>query len=239
MKIQPSLERGTAYDELAHEYYNSRLHPTSANFRLASKNLLHDQLDELTAEGFALEVGCGMSVVAELLMQNQRPLSGLMLLDSSETMLHYSLPYQQRGARLLAGDAAQLPFEANTFAVITSVLGDPYNHASFWAEISRTLRPRGIAFFTTPSFQWSEAFRTLETSHVAEFELSDGQILRVPSLIYPLAEQTRLIETAGLRVQEVVDTPLHSLREQAVSKKLSYCLTLHDPVVTAFVVTKP
>jgi SAM-dependent methyltransferase len=106
----------------------------------------------------------------------------------------------------LVSDAEQLSIRTASVDAILASLGDPYNTAAFWRECSRVLRPGGRVFFTTPSFEWAQAFReeTEAPPMAAEFELVDGRALFVPSFVRSPTEQAALIRSAGLDVEKEV-----------------------------------
>ena len=229
------------YEQLASEYYDSSRHPTCANFREGSILLLHSWLRKLLpVRGRFCEVGCGMSVGAELLAGNGAALDRLTLVDSSRSMLGHSRKYANLGAQLLVGDAFLLPLPSQSFDFVLSSLCDPYNKLSFWKEVHRILLPDGIAFITTPSYDWAAAFRRSSeyARQSAEFELSDGRRLHVPSWIYPKDVQRKLIEESGLLVKEVVDVAISALKSERLSPKLVLERGSGASMVTGFLLRK-
>src|SRR3989442_58588 len=89
--------RGT-YEDLALEYYDPNLHPTSANFREASAEVLRDWLEFVEFNGaWICEVGAGKSLIPEFL-NGRVCLDRLILVDSSPSMLAYSKPWCVAGA---------------------------------------------------------------------------------------------------------------------------------------------
>src|SRR5579871_2229126 len=183
------------YDDLAPEYYDSGRHPTSANFREASRKLLFPWFRELIPPNACiLEVGAGCSIVSEWLAEVKWPVARFIASDLSLKMLSYSGMPGSPVASVVC-DAQQLPFTANSFDYLVSSLGDPYNTPLFWKEAARVLRIGAYSFFTTPSFEWAQQFRDGD-SH-AEFLVSGGHIL-VPSYIKSLESQRILIEESGL-----------------------------------------
>lgn len=214
-------ERG-GYDDVAFEYYDSRKHPTTANFRQASALLLTSWLRDIPPDGGPIvEVGAGDSLLAELLAALGRSLRDVTLTDASEVMLAYSRKWLAHGVRLKIADAASLPAPSGSVALLVAVLGDPYNTPAFWLEAARVLTPEGICLYTTPSYEWSRRFRAAanEPEASAQFEVGTRSVL-VPSFIYPTAEQTEMIGRSGLRVAEIDSVSLDALQEQTVSHKL-------------------
>lgn len=227
------------YESLALEYYDEQRHPTCSNFRWASKAFIQDWIEGLDHHLRVLEVGAGKSLLAELLLPAWGGLRHLVALDSSERMLRHSQAFSRWSVRLILGDCCAVPFRDETFDIIAAVLGDAYNGKAFWYEAHRLLRPNGIALFTSPSFEWAAAFRSRELMYRAEFLLRNGQILPVPSRIYPRDQQIELIESSGLLVKEVTDIPISGLQSQALSPKLLPWRGPQAPVVTGYVTTRP
>ena len=198
------------YDDLALEYYDSGRHPTCANFREGSRNLLVPWLRELAdPDTRILEVGAGSSIVSEWLVHDKRSVIRFVATDLSPRMLRYSMT-NASNAELVICDAEQLPFADGSFDLVVSSLGDPYNTITFWREVTRVLRRGAHALFTTPSFEWARQFRNGHTH--AEFVTSSGQLLVVPSLKSG-ESQRAMIESSGLtlvRYQEIEEAQLTS-----------------------------
>jgi ubiquinone/menaquinone biosynthesis C-methylase UbiE len=231
MQTQNNQEkiRGGTYDELAPEYYDSKKHPTSANFREASKALITPWLSRLLRPQWeVMEVGAGRSVVAEWLTETGRTVASLWITDSSLEMLSYSSGFD---ANLVQCDARHMPFTANSFEVIVSSLGDPYDTSAFWKETSRVLKPGGYILFTTPSFQWAAKFRG--GVKTAEFQLHRGEVIRVPSFVRPRFLEERMIKHAGLTVLSSAQFHDQGIWDSPRSPKLR-----EGPIVTGYIVQK-
>jgi SAM-dependent methyltransferase len=227
------------YSVLAAEYYDPIRHPTSANFRSASVEIVRGWLPcVLPSKGLILDVGAGDSVVAAVMAERRAPLERLLLTDSSEVMLAHSEPWIQMGARAEVADAANLPVRDQSVGVLVASLGDPYNTADFWTEARRVLHPRGLMIFTTPSHEWSESFRSLngEPEDSAEFELTDGRKVRVPSFIYDQARQRHVIAQAKLSVAGLYSAFLGELGDMPISPKLA--VDAGTPIVVGYKVTR-
>ncbi len=225
------------YEELADEYYNASRHPTCANFYnaslLAAEQWVSGYLPHVE---IACEVGCGRSALAELLVGNPSIAERLVLLDSSPSMLRYSMRYQTGRTRLILADAEELPFGPQSINALLSSLGDSYNTPQFWSEVKRVLRRDGIGLFTTPSSTWVQIFRDdIPTKTYAEFELRDDQKICVPSKVYSSEEQKQLIAAHDLIVKDVVEVPLSALRSSVISPKLLTAYGYDLPVVTGFI----
>lgn len=212
------------YEDIALEYYDPIRHPTCANFHKASGHLLSKWLKQFHIEnGWLCEVGPGKSLLAELLDEQGATLDRLILVDSSISMLAYSKPWAVKGAHFLLGDALRLPIPSESIELLVSSLGDPYNEYNerrFWKEVYRVLRPGGISFFTTPSYEWASTFRSESDIIWAEFELLDGRHVRVPSWIYPEDKQLKIFRDSGFFVKDVVQVSLSALKSETISPKL-------------------
>lgn len=229
------------YEMLVPEYYDSVRHPTCANFRQASYSLLKGWVQLLLSQnGRVCEVGPGKSLIAELLTQHGYILDNLFLVDSSPSMLAYSNHGNTHGAKLMLGNAEALPIPSGSISIVVSSLGDPYNSLRFWKETSRILKRGGLALFTTPSYEWAIAYRGEcgEDFAYAEFELANGRKVRVPSIIYPVNEQIRLIESSGLIVEEITHIPLSALDLDELSPKLSVLKESKSSVVAGYLASK-
>lgn len=222
----PTLLTGS-YADLASEYYDPRRHPTCANFREASQLLLTPWLCDLTNDRVdVLETGAGASIVCEWLVDTRRRIGRLVVTDVSKEMLRYS-----RGSticsHLIVCDAQQLPLISSGFDLVVASLGDPYNSVPFWSEVARVLRPGGHVLFTTPSFEWALQFRG--GSHKAEFILSNGQAITVPSDILSNDAQRRLVEgceMALVEIRVIQDSELHRTPRSPKLRK--------GPIVTGY-----
>jgi SAM-dependent methyltransferase len=205
---RPELRLGT-YEDLAGEYYDSELHPTCANFREASRYLLVPWLNEFNGPNCSiLEVGAGDSIVSEWLAGNKRTVQRFVAADLSWNMLRYSLD-RGTGAELVVCDAQQLPFTPNSFDIVVSPLGDPYNTIQFWKEAKRVLKKNGHVLFTIPSFEWAQQFRNSDNH--AEFQVCSGGLLAVASYVLSAENQCALISNAGLspiRISHMADSQL-------------------------------
>jgi SAM-dependent methyltransferase len=226
-----SENRVGSYSEVAAEYYDSALHPTCANFREGSLQLIGGWLEKLaTPLSTILETGAGNSVVGELLQHQGRSVRQFVATDSSSAMLSYT---RMAGCclPLAVCDAKQLPFASDRFDLVVSSLGDPYNTSEFWQEARRVLRPGGYILFTSPAADWAERFRS--GIRRAEFTTADGRVVSVPSYVEPDDAEKRLIESCQLDLVEAQTFDDSQLRRTARSRKLRAGV-----VVTGYLVQK-
>ena len=233
---------GTAlstYDDIAAEYYDDVRHPTCANFFELSAAFLVPRIKKYAPVARAiLEVGTGRSIVAPTVGANKLPLSHVTLLDQSPRMLEHSRNWERYGATMLVADATNTGLPPSSFELIVSSLGDPYNDANFWQEVSRLLDSGGVCLFTTPAWEWSQGFRSEPHRSVAEFVLADGAKAHVHSNIPSVATQSEMIGDAGLRLEEVQEHDARQLSGRLSSKLLIEGQISALPVVRGFVVKK-
>jgi SAM-dependent methyltransferase len=185
-----------------------------------------------------LEVGCGLSLLADILKQRGSSLDHVLLTDSSPSMLRYSARWHELGAVSVLSSADALPVQDSSVDVVVSSLGDPYNTKEFWSEVRRCLKSGGRAFFTTPSYEWASSYRHREhyPDSESEFLLRSGVEVTLPSLIVPEAEQIDLIEASGLKVVSRARFALSELTGR-VSPKLRIPGSVDVPIVVAYVAT--
>src|SRR5271157_817720 len=227
----PKYRHGT-YSDLASEYYDSRRHPTSANFREASQYLRAPWLLELLRPwSRVLEIGAGRSVVAELLADSGQSPALFVVSDLSPEMLSYTPSFLEHPPSLCLCDAELLPFASNSFDLIVSSLGDPYNTVDFWQGVARVVCPEGYVVFTTPSFEWAKQFRN--GTNLAEFVIADGGAIVVKSCVEEVGEQRRMIERSGLTIMERRNVFKHQLHKTPLSPKLRT-----GPIVSGYLARK-
>jgi trans-aconitate methyltransferase len=223
------VENSTAsYDMVAEEYYDSVRHPTCANFRQLSARYLSKQLETRRLDGSLAEVGCGRSLLAELI-EGKRSMDGVVLTDQSEAMLRYSDRYASMGASLLVSDARDIWRSLSNLALVVASLADPYNEPAFWKSVFKCLAPGGEVMCTLPSFQWARIFRgrTHSPIEVAEFTLRDGQRHFLPSFILSLSNQVAMVEDSGLVITHFEALTVESI---AIGTRLSpKLLAANDP----------
>jgi SAM-dependent methyltransferase len=223
-----------SYDGLAAEYYDAARHPTCANFRQGSEQLLERLIPDVAPER-SCEIGAGDSLLAALLVRRGHDVRGVLLTDASAAMLEHSRRWERLGATLNVAEAHQLPVAAGSLDLLVASLGDPYDDESFWSEVARVLARRGRCVLTTPSWTWATRFRSDGVRpDEAEFELRDGARLTVRSLIRTVEEQRVLIERQRLLVLEQHAVPAAAI-EEPVSPKLRV-LAPDEPVVVGYVV---
>jgi hypothetical protein len=164
--------------------------------------------------------------------------SNVVLLDQSPRMLEHSRKWELRGASLLIADAANTQLPSESFQLIVSSLGDPYNDESFWREASRLLSSGGACLFTAPTPEWSERFRARSNRKAAEFVLANGKKIFVRSDILSVASQSELIEAVGLYLDEIQSFYASQLTGPVSKKLLVDGPASSMPIVRGFTVKK-
>jgi len=166
---------------------------------------------------------------------------GLLLLDSSRSMLEHSKIYSSPHQIGILGAATALPIRDDSVEFVASFLGDPYNVSGFWHEVFRVLKTGGKFIFTTPSYEWASAFReglSAEKQASAEFLLSDGRKVFVPSFILPDKEQHELITSANFRILDFASVRVSDLSDERLSPKLMVKKSEEMVVVTGYLCEK-
>ena len=128
-----------------------------------------------------LDLGCGPGGLAVELVA-RLPEVRIVGLDLSPSMIERAKRHESEGGRLrfIVGDAADLPFEAETFDVVVSTLSLHHwaEPAASLAEIRRVLRPGGFALL------YDFGLITLESTALAEVSrtagLQPGDLRREP-----------------------------------------------------------
>src|SRR4051794_22777325 len=138
------------------EYYDETLHPTCADFRLASTLYLRRLFASETVEGRIADIGCGKSILLEMPLPTSSN-RDLVLVDESNDMLLQN--DRRRGNfEIRKLDLRTSVFGTVEFDWVFAIMADPYNTLSAWSNIGRALKPLGQCIFVVPSFTWSNKF---------------------------------------------------------------------------------
>lgn len=222
-------EWGT-YSSVAQEYYDEVLHPTCADFRLASWIYLERLFEEVKPTGRMADIGCGKSLIAEFCQRN------LVLIDQSIEMLEHNAPLLER--RLM--DVERESIGRSEFDWIFAVLADPYNTPEAWKNIGRALKSRGQCIFIVPSFEWVGSFRRdsmSEKPNLARFITARGDEVFLRSLVFDLEFQKEMIAQAGLVSQPVEHVLVRDL-PFVKSRKISEVLSRDQALLDVYRVSK-
>jgi SAM-dependent methyltransferase len=185
-----------------------------------------------------LEVGAGRSTTAPVLAQAGRGLSSLTLLDKSAAMLEHSAEWRERGVGTIIADARSTSLPSGNYDLVVASLCDPFNQMAFWREVQRILVAGGVCLATLPAYEWARVFREKDGSDSAEFLLTGGHRVAVPSFVPPLDRQLEMFSQAGLLILEVVTFATGDLTGQ-VSPKLNVpCIGGADVVMRGFAILR-
>ena len=215
-----------SYEDVASEYYDERLHPTCADFRDASKRFLLDFVQRERPEGRIADVGCGLSLLSEVLPSKP------VLVDSSVQMLNRNGSAAEK--RLV--DVELSSFGDAEFDWIFAILADPYNSRPAWLNIARALKVGGRCLLIVPSHRWASQFRNGvadERIGYARFDRGDSSAVLLPSKVYSQVEQVSLLHSVGMRV---IDCGHVYVREipNVRSRKISEFLDRDDPLLDCY-----
>jgi SAM-dependent methyltransferase len=211
------------YTPIATEYYDAEKHRTCHNFMRLSRRYIGEELGKNIGNGRFLELGAGNSAVAAWLHANGYSLKMLEITDASEAMLSHSKRWISLGATLKVVDANALPYGDSSFDCVVASLADPYNLPTMWHAIARVLKPQGRAIVTLPSYEWAVRFRpspSSAASQSADFLLSDGSAVQVPSYVHPMSYQIDMIEKAGLMLSCFCSFGVEELAGEELSPKI-------------------
>lgn len=230
-----------SYSAVANEYYDAQLHPTCAGFGVASGALMKRHFELVPDKGTIFEIGAGRSGLLGVMPKATG--ARLLISDISLDMLNHSRSAFNGRAEFLVCDAGDLPVESSSVDLVVALLGDPYNSSAVWTEVCRALKNDGGVFFTTPSWEWSTAFRNSapgERTGSAFFFTGSGNALYLPSEILPVSSQIQLMGDSGLEVQWVDPFTLGDLKSTGAKIPSKLGDYLHDatPVVTGYWATK-
>lgn len=220
----------SSYDEVALEYYDATLHPTCADFRVASRIFLQRFFATENPRGRIADIGCGLSLLREFTKDD------LVLVDQSAKML-----LQNKGSiesRLLNIEISG--FGVSEFDWVFAILADPFNSVAAWKNICLSLRNKGVCVFVVPSYCWASKFRkntSDERDGLAHFVKGDGSSVFLPSLINSEADQTALITSVGLRVANFSQMFVRDLPKVG-SYKISQFLSENDALLDIYRVEK-
>jgi SAM-dependent methyltransferase len=230
MTISKTIPEG-----LAKEFYDPALHPTTANFRALSLDLLGQALPHLCARSTVIEIGAARSIFLDI--PSIRPVElPVICLDHSTHMIRHSRQPNQGNLILAIGDAEALPIQASTVDVLVASLGAPYNTLEFWREARRVLKPDARLYFTTPSFEWASVMRPTTAgtglTESASYSVRNSTI-ELLSITYAEEEQIALLAVAGITVVRVLRAPLSWIKQQDRASAVTM-LDENSTVVTGY-----
>jgi SAM-dependent methyltransferase len=216
----------SSYSAVAAEYYDAVLHPTCADFREACRLFLQQLVAEERPQGRIADIGCGLSLIAEL------GLLDVVLVDSSKEMLSLN----SNGCEKRCIDVEAGAFGDSEFAWLFAVLADPYNSAAAWRNIRYALCDGGECVFIVPSDVWVRKFRENalnEREGFAHFVLANKSSVFLPSKVYSVEQQEHLIRDSGLTLRKFEQFFVRDL-PRVSSQKVSHFLSPNDPIIDVY-----
>jgi 2-polyprenyl-3-methyl-5-hydroxy-6-metoxy-1,4-benzoquinol methylase len=223
----------SSYQALAGEYYDPGLHPTCDALGRASHIAISGLLPIPRDGARILEVGAGKGCLSAPWLQSVRT---LIESDVSIEMLRHRERTSPGHAAVFDGE--KMAIKDKAIDVIVSGLGDPYNTRAFWEECERCLALDGLMVWSTPSHAWARRWRMQgsEPEYAARFDLANGAIEYVRSIVLPEASQNRLLEEAGLRAIRTL--PVAAGRAAPLPPKVTSVLRPDDPLVVGYLIAR-
>jgi SAM-dependent methyltransferase len=225
------------YSRLAAEYYDAAAHPTCADFRTACRIYLERLFRDECPKGVIADIGCGQSLIAELILRADVTQGArLVLVDSSEEMLRANRISDAEWIEARLIDIEREAFGLSEFDWAFAVLGDPYNSLAAWKNISTALREGGECVFIVPSHVWVQSFRLGERDErpdFARFVTREGEDVYLRSIVRDRVDQRKLITMVGLEFTQL-DTVSVAELPFASSPKIHRFLHPSDPVIEVY-----
>jgi ubiquinone/menaquinone biosynthesis C-methylase UbiE len=161
-----------------------------------------------------LDIACGEGYGAAILAQVACRVVGV---DAdSAAVLHAARSYKKPNLRFACGDARRIPLPDATVDVVTSfeTLEHFLEHANFFREIHRVLRPEGFLLISTPDSEiYSPSGRGANPFHVRE--LSHDEFVSELSAHFPSVSVFRQRPLVGSLIAQ-------ANREPAVGRLVTY-----------------
>lgn len=186
----------TVWDSLAKEYY-SEVHKTSRNFDTIIRHYLPKIVPKLRLDGLYLDLGGGRGRLKELYADSSSDvIVGDISLAMMKTKANSSSPM-----RYIQMDAFRMPFKANTFDGVFSLLGDSYALREAFEEVLRILKSNGFFLITLPTKLWAENLRPSFGIKINEtvFISKDGKQIKIPSFVYDLKDLEKSLLSVGFK----------------------------------------
>lgn len=184
------------WDVLAAEYY-SEAHRTSRNFDRIIRHNVPRIIKKLCPDGLYLDLGGGRGLLEELFSQK----------SATTVVGDFSIPMMRTGSGSLSStcyvqmDAFGIPFRANSFDGVFSLLGDPYALYEVFEEVLRVLKLGGFFFITLPTKLWAENLRPFlgVKTNETRFLTQDGKTIKIPSFTYDSKDLRENLLVAGFK----------------------------------------
>lgn len=212
------------YDTLGERWYTADDDPIA--LLRAQSRLLGPWVAEVISQKFlekkscrVLDLGCGGGFISNRLAQLGHQVTGIDLsVESLEIARKHDLT---RSVKYLSGSADHLPFEADSFDVVTAMdfLEHVENPQEVIQQVSRVLSPQGLFFFHT--------FNRHLLSYLVVIKGVEWLVKNTPPRMHLLRlfikpkELKQYCETANLDVQQILGTRPNLLRKDIFSVLLS------------------
>jgi SAM-dependent methyltransferase len=158
------------------------------HFWFVGRRKLLDRLlvsSSLSATDLVLDVGCGTGRTLQSLRARGHRVVGLDLRREGLSAARRSC----RDCVLVQADAIRIPFAPDSFdAVLLLDVVEHVDDHALLSEVSRVLRPRGVAIVAVPALPWLWSYRDEAAGHLRR---------------YTKAQLTSAVEAAHLRVREM------------------------------------
>ena len=199
--VARNMERSTRYlkmvwDTLANEYY-SEVHKTSRNFDTIIRHYLPKMIPKLRLNGLYLDLGGGSGKLKELYNDSS---SNIIVGDVSLAMMK-TKTNSLSPTCYIQMDAFNIPFKANTFNGVFSLLGDSYAIREAFQEVLRILKSNGFFLITLPTKLWAENLRAFFGVKMNEtiFTTQEGRLIKVPSFVYDSTGLEKILLSIGFK----------------------------------------
>ena len=205
-----------AWDTVANEYY-LELHRTSRNFDTLISNFLPRMMPNLCSDSLYLDLGGGSGKLKELYKSIS---SNVVVADISKVMMKTKTDSSDSMVYIQM-DAFNMPFRANTFDGIFSLLGDSYALREAFEEVLRVLKLDGFFLIALPTKLWAKNLRPFLGIKINEtvFTTQDGKLIKIPSFVYDSKDLQRILLSVGFKKVKTGEwRPLNLIPRERFSK---------------------
>ncbi len=183
-----------------------------------------------------LELACGTGILTRQLRHRLVAGVGLVATDLNESMLEVARSKDIAGVEFRQADAAELPFDAATFAAVACQFGimfvPPERKAAAFSEIHRVLRPGGLFAFNVWATLEHNAFARIAREVVNSFfPENPPTFYQIPFSFSDPAVIRSFLANAGFKDVEIENVGLPLFASSAES--FATGLVRGNPVVLA------
>jgi SAM-dependent methyltransferase len=193
------------------------------HFWFAGRRMLLGRLlssSSMSTTDLVLDLGCGTGRTLQTLRSCGYRVVGLDLQGEGLRAARRSCG----GCALVQADATRIPFASSSFdAVLLLDIAEHVDDRALLTEVSRVLRPRGVAIVAVPAMQWLWSYRDEAAGHLRRYSKAqltralEAADLRVREIryyqffLFPFIAATRLLGRHGPRMRDAEDRPHHSI----------------------------